>query len=138
MDNPFSPPDTPPSFNKDVVGVLSGSREDLRAVARYQKGIIICILLYFLFMILAAVLPPALSWVSGLAILVIGLTSAVFVFLLAIKTSGVGSGILLGIGTFFPCLGLIVLLVINGKATSILKANGIRVGFLGANLSEIP
>jgi hypothetical protein len=32
---------------------------------------------------------------------------------------------------------LITLLVVNGKATAILKQNGIRVGLLGANLSEI-
>ena len=36
----------------------------------------------------------------------------------------------------FPYIGLIVLLVVNGKATGILKQNGIKVGLLGANLSQ--
>jgi hypothetical protein len=30
-----------------------------------------------------------------------------------------------------------VLLVVNGKATAVLKQNGIKVGLLGANLSQI-
>jgi len=45
--------------------------------------------------------------------------------------------VLLGILTLIPCIGLIVLLVVNGKATGILKQNGIKVGLLGANLSQI-
>jgi hypothetical protein len=45
-------------------------------------------------------------------------------------------GVLLGILTLIPLIGLIVLLVINGKATKVLRANGHRVGLLGASLSE--
>jgi hypothetical protein len=39
--------------------------------------------------------------------------------------------------TIIPLVGLIVLLVINSKATSALRASGVRVGFLGANLSDL-
>jgi hypothetical protein len=59
------------------------------------------------------------------------------VFLLAIKVYSTGVGVLLGILTLVPCIGLIVLLIVNGKATGILKQNGIKVGLLGANLSQI-
>jgi hypothetical protein len=48
----------------------------------------------------------------------------------------VASGILLGIGTFIPCVGLLILLMINGKATKILRENGHNVGLLGADLSK--
>lgn len=48
-----------------------------------------------------------------------------------------GLGIVLGILTLIPCIGLIVLLVINGKATGVLRENGIGVGLLGANLSKL-
>ena len=41
--NPFEAPQREPQ----AVGVLSGSREDLRRVAVYQKGILVCILIYF-------------------------------------------------------------------------------------------
>ena len=61
----------------------------------------------------------------------------VFVFLLAIKVYSPVVGILFAILTLVPCVGLLMLLLINGKATRILKQNGIRVGLMGANLSEV-
>ena len=46
-------------------------------------------------------------------------------------------GIVCGLLALIPCIGLITLLIINSKATSILRRNGIRVGFLGANLADL-
>jgi hypothetical protein len=82
-------------------------------------------------------IPAELRPIIGLGILVVGLVGTVFVFLLAIKVYSTGVGVLLGILTFVPCIGLIVLLVVNGKATAILKQNGIKVGLLGVDLSQI-
>ena len=132
--NPYESPSTEPQ----VVGVKSGSREDLRSVAKYQKGILVCILIYLIAMICQFAVPAdVLRTIIGLGILVIGLVGTVFVFLLAIKVYSTGVGVLLGVLTLVPCIGLIVLLVVNGKATGILKQNGIKVGLLGANLSQI-
>lgn len=39
--------------------------------------------------------------------------------------------------TIIPLVGLIILLVINSKATSALRAAGVRVGLLGANLNDL-
>jgi len=39
--------------------------------------------------------------------------------------------------TIIPLIGLIVLLIINSKATSALRAAGVRVGLLGANLNDL-
>ena len=36
-----------------------------------------------------------------------------------------------------PCVGLLALLAVNGKATTVLRSNGIKVGLLGADLSKI-
>ena len=72
-----------------------------------------------------------------MGILVVGIVGTVFVFRLAIRVYSTGVGILLGVLTLIPCISLIVLLVVNGKATAILKQNGIKVGLLGANLSEV-
>jgi hypothetical protein len=41
-------------------------------------------------------------------------------------------GAILSILTILPLVGWIFVLIINGKATSILKANGMKVGLLGA------
>jgi hypothetical protein len=57
--------------------------------------------------------------------------------LLAIKVYSPRFVVLLAILMLIPGIGLVVLLVVNGKATRILEQNGIRVGLLGANLSEI-
>jgi ABC-type enterochelin transport system permease subunit len=48
------------------------------------------------------------------------------------------TGIVLGILTFIPLVGLIVLLIVNGKATNVLRQNGITVGLMGAKSSQIP
>jgi hypothetical protein len=132
--NPYQ---APPSNIPPVVGVVSGTREDLRSVAKFQKGILVCILIYLIAVIGSAFLPPALQQLVGLGVLLIGVVGAVFVFLLAIKVYGTGLGIVLGILSLIPCVGLIVLLIVNGKATSVLKSNGIKVGLMGANLSQI-
>jgi hypothetical protein len=132
-DNPYQSP----RAVERVIGVRSGSREDLRSIATYQKGIMVCILIYVIAMIFQFALPAELRPLLGLGALAVGLIGTVFVFLLAIKVYSAGVGILLGVLTLIPCLGLIVLLMVNGKATSILKQNGIRVGLLGANFSQI-
>jgi hypothetical protein len=120
-----------------AIGVVSGRREDLRSVAKFQKGILVCILIYLVAVICQLAVPVALLPLVGIGLLVTIIVGAVFVFLLAIKVYGSGLGILFGILCLLPLIGLIVLLIVNGKATSVLKQNGIRVGLMGANLSKI-
>ena len=132
-ENPYQSPSAP----SQAIGVKSGSREDLRSVAKYQKGIVVCILIYLIAVICQFAIPAELRPIIGLGILVVGLAGTVFVFLLAVKVYSTGVGVLLGVLTLVPCIGLIVLLVVNGRATGILKKNGIKVGLLGANISQI-
>lgn len=132
-ENPYQAP----SSQSRVIGVRSGTREDLRSVATYQKGILVCILIYFIAVILQFALPAELRLFLGLGALAVAVTSTVFVFLLSIKVYNVGLGILFGFLTLVPCVGLVMLLVINAKATGILRQNGIKVGLLGANTSDI-
>jgi hypothetical protein len=83
------------------------------------------------------VIPEDFRVFLALALIPLGLTATVFVFLLATKVYSTGLGILLGLLTLIPCVGLIVLVIINVQATSILRANGVEVGFLGASSSDI-
>lgn len=106
-------------------------RNDLREIATRQRALMFCILAYIVLIVVRFVVPPPLLLVIGLAILAVGVTSAVFVFMLAIALYGTGVGIILGILTLIPIVGLIVLLIVNGKATGILRAHGIKVGLLG-------
>jgi hypothetical protein len=43
-ENPYQSPSADPH----VVGVKSGKRADLKSVAQYQKGILVCILIYLI------------------------------------------------------------------------------------------
>jgi hypothetical protein len=118
------------------------SRDALRNVATYQKAILLCILANIVVWIVAVstqtVLPPVLQVLLLLVILAVSVTATVFVFLLATQVYSTGMGVLLGILTLFPCIGLLTLLIINSKATTVLRKHGIRVGFLGAKTSDIP
>lgn len=112
-------------------------RSDLRSVAIYQKAILLCILLYICVAGARFLMPPEIQLLVSLALVPVAITSTVFVFLLATKTYGTGLGIVLGILTLIPCVGLIVLLIVNGRATSTLREHGIQVGLLGARLSDL-
>ena len=132
-DNPYAAPQA----DTEVVGVLSGRREDLRSVAKYQKGIMVCILIYLVAIFVQFGLPEEVRPILLGGVLLVGVAGAAFAVLLAMKVYGTLSGILLGLLILIPLVGLLVLLLINGKATRILRENGIRVGLLGANLSHV-
>jgi hypothetical protein len=110
----------------------------LRSVATYQKGILVCILIYLLLVVGGFFVPNELKWIVGLVALPVLIGATVFVFLLSMKIYSPVVGVLLALLTFIPCVGLIVLLIINSQATSILRRHGISVGLLGANMSDIP
>jgi hypothetical protein len=138
-ENPYEAP----RAMDQAIGVRSGRREDLRKVAVYQKGILVCILISLIgiaFNLISIVtqmaIPDAVRVALSVGLLVVGLASSAFVVLLAIRVYNLALGILLGLLSILPCVGLLVLLVVNGKATRTLQSNGHRVGLMGADLSE--
>src|SRR5947208_250787 len=106
------------------------SPEDVKAIATYQKGIILCILAQFASGITfaglreARVVPDEVLVIGVLAVyVVVAVTALVCIFQLASRTYGSVAAGLLGLVVLVPCLGLLALLIINGQATSILQAN---------------
>ncbi len=128
---PQTPPPIPPP------SAPTAPREELRCIASRQKWVCICLLIYFAAFIARFLGPAHLQPLLGIVALGACVLAAVFVFMLAIKLYGTGVGVLLGILTLVPLLGLIPLLIVNAKATSVLKKNGIKVGLLGADLKSI-
>ena len=126
-------PGQPPALN-----YAPQARDDLRTIAKHQKGVIFCLLAYFVLVVSQFVLPPELRRVLFVAALGVSIAAMVFVFRLSLALYGTGAGIILGILTLIPLVGLIVLFIVNGKATRILKRQGINVGLLGARMSDIP
>jgi hypothetical protein len=76
--------------------------------------------------------------VIAIPLLGVIVTAAVFVFMLAMAVYSTGPGVVLGILTLIPLIGLIPLLIVNGKATNILRAHKIKVGLMGANPNDVP
>ena len=141
-ENPYAAP-------AEAVGVKSRKLADLIAIARYQKWLIYCIVFQaLLFMgpsILQqslAALPPSLVAMgmvgvalAQLLVLAVGCASVIF---LSVKVYPLWLGFLLGIVALVPCLGLLVLLLANARATHILRRNGATVGLLGVrNMAPI-
>jgi ribosomal protein L40E len=119
--------------------------QELRQIAIYQKAILTCILLYLVAIFGQFLVPrqfpppPGFSVVGlGIGVVVLGvfLAAMVFNFLLAVRVYNLPVAILFGLLTLFPPVGLIIMLVINGKATRVLTENGKKVGLLGASLSQ--
>jgi hypothetical protein len=114
-------------------------RNDLRVIAVRQKAIMYCILGYIVAVICQFAVPPALRLFVvapiGLAAII---TGSVFVFMLAMAIYNTAAGIVMGICTLIPVVGLIILLIINSRATALLQSYGIKVGMMGADLAQIP
>src|SRR5271157_2138796 len=96
-DNPYQAPMSEATSIPAVVGVNSGKREDLRKIAMYQKGIMICILVNITMLICAFALPEGTHWVAIGGLIIGAIASTVFVFLLATNVYSTGTGILMGI-----------------------------------------
>lgn len=107
------------------------SRQELYNIALYQKAILFCILCYVLTLIGLFMVPKENRLLAQLPLFAISVVATVFLFLLAIKVYNVWVGIVLGLLTLVPCMGLIVLVAVNGKATGILQRRGYKVGLLG-------
>lgn len=120
---------------------------DLRQIAWLQKFLILVLIgqlflwLGFIAVMVLGLDTPGeddipLQLTLGLSV-VMGLAGAVLVILIGVKVSGPATGVLLGILTAIPCLGLLMLLIVNTQATGLLQRNGVRVGLLGARLTDI-
>lgn len=116
------------------------SRDHVRSIAVYQKGILYSILGYVLLIALGvflqAAFPANASLVVALVSIAVTLTATAFVFLLATKVYSGGQRAMFGILALIPGMLLIVLLITYGRATGILRKHGIRVGLLGAKMSD--
>lgn len=116
---------------------------DVESIAISQRQLIWCLLGQFA---VAALVVPLWSVALSLGLLVavflfllVAALQVACVFKLAVYCYGAAFGIVLGLFSLVPFFGLFVLLVINFKATSILKGHGLQVGMMGAKpAAQIP
>jgi len=129
----------------EAVGVVSGLRADLRRVGFFQRWIMVSlttlIVAFFAAILAASSYEPGSRGLSMLlmAFAVLSCLSA------APPTYMIASGVyedrrvavVLALLTCVPLVNLFVVIGVNTKAIGVLDANGIAVGFFGAELSEI-
>jgi len=130
-----------------------GASFDLRRVALAQRQMmwVILISIFFTVAVLAQtmMMPPPPPSGSGMliALLIIvvvirlGVIALMMVSVYKLGTAlgmATSSKVLYMLGMLIPYLGIILLLIINQRATKLLTSNNIRVGLMGARLSDIP
>ena len=118
--------------------------DELRRIARYQRWLIATLLaqlaLWVGFVALSALGAGPVG--DGLRFpllftVILGCVGGGFAFLLAWTVRGPASAVVMGLGVVVPCLGLVVLTIVNGIATTTLRENGVRVGLFGADPDAI-
>jgi len=135
MSNPYQSPQI-----ASPAALMTEGREKLRRVAKYQQWVIYALLamivLYIAFLVTRQG-PLAVRGPIALAYMATWVFSMVAIFLLAKELHHVGIAVLCAILMIVPCISLITLLVVNGKATAYLQQHGIKVGFMGTNPNQI-
>jgi len=103
-------------------------RATLAVIVRWQRFLLWGVLLNIAITVGIRFEPllviPGLVVVLGLIVVLANLSRSI--------GYGVVTRILLCLGLFIPIVSLLILLTVNGRATKILKSNGIPVGLMGA------
>jgi hypothetical protein len=137
MSNPYASP----QYVSNVAAEPE-ERQKLRRVAKYQQWVLYALLGQI--GVNVAILggrAAGFDAVPSLIAIFAGLPVAIFamvaVFLLGREVYNSAVGVVCAILMLLPCIALLTLLVVNGKATSYLQARGVKVGLMGANLNTI-
>jgi len=116
-------------------------RSPLQEIAYRQKLLLYALLLY----VVSQVPLTALTWSEWLAPLGwLGLLGNVALEAWCLYKLGRAMNmsvpviVLLSLALFIPCVALIILLLVNQKATEALQRAGVRVGLMGARLDDVP
>jgi hypothetical protein len=120
---------------------------DLKQIATSQRVLIPCLLGHLmlwlggigLYVVGRKEAEDTSDWLSITLFLtvVLGIVSGVFNCLVEMKLSGAVVGVFVAVLSAVPCLGLFIVLIVNTRAISALQSNGVRVGFLGAYVSDL-
>jgi len=117
----------------------------LKRIAKYQCYL--CVTIWFLILAYAVhLIMHYKGWTTGglgdpstmrTTIAGVTLVASILTILLASNVyNSILVGIILGIICITPLFGILILLVISQQATRLLKRNGIKVGLIGADMSQ--
>ncbi len=120
------------------------SADELRRIVRYQRWLIAVVLAQLALwggFILIGVLGNRFAGTPRMPVIltfILGAVGGIYVFLLCweLKRGGIVA-FMLGAATFVPCMGLLVMTLVNGYATTELRKHGVKVGVFGASLAAV-
>ncbi len=121
------------------------SADELKRIIRYQRWLIAVVLaqlaLWLGFIALTAmgrgrINDDAMNFPIVLTF-ILGGVGGIFVFLLSWELRGAFAAVVFGLATVIPCMGLIILTLVNGYASTELKKHGVKVGVFGASVSDV-
>jgi hypothetical protein len=131
------PPD--PSLSNYPRPNLAGDRQVLKEVAIAQRHVMLCVLgqlgIFCLNLIAGSQHIAALSIVD--MFLALGLLVFMIMSVIRLAKGLLLSPVIYVILMFIPCVSLLMLLSLSGKATKQLQQAGIKVGLLGADPNSI-
>lgn len=142
--NPYQPPHPGQApYQAQAPMPPPEERARLLRIASDQRMINIIVLAYFAMSALSTSLQDdsggaaflhMVFFVIALGVIVSGV---VFAVRMASALHGTGVAILCAALLFVPCVGLLVLLVLNSQATRELRKAGLRVGLLGVDAGQL-
>ena len=109
------------------------SNVEILYIAKQQKAVLWLIPISILAYLVGFAIGPHMVPVFVLAL---GVISLIFIYQLALALKEPAPWVY-AILALIPCISLISMLILNGRATSALKAQGIRVGLMGARREDL-
>jgi hypothetical protein len=133
MSNPYQSPQfaEPVSPHGEPV-----DREKMRRVAKYQQWVLYALLANIVINIMVMSTrgaDPAVTVALGVLALVIVVITMFAVFRLTNELYNVVAAVCCAALMIVPCISLLTLLIVNGRATTFLQQRGVKVGLMGAN-----
>ena len=126
-------------MNAETGQVRTLTHDGLLELAKNQKQLIWFILFEIVICLALAILvPESFQSASKQLFFGLGMIGCYLVYKVAkaLEMSTVKL-VIAAVFLFVPLIGLITLLYINGKATKVLRQNGLRVGFMGAKRKDL-
>ena len=120
--------------------------EKVRSVASAQRLLNVAILFYLLLVVgnVGTQMAVANNPDSMLPLILLPIVLAVLGFMIfavarmGYAMHGVGHAIFYAVMMLIPCLGFILLIILNSRVTSFLTRNGVKVGLMGAKKETVP
>lgn len=112
----------------------------LLGIAKAQRGLMLCILGYLVSLLLlfaVGQMESELIFLPGVLLLASSLGGLVFLIMLAYRLWGVVLAIVVGLCFLIPLVGLLLMFLVSGQASRLLKKAGFKIGLLGADIGQI-